>query len=313
MKLPLRLSVTFILLLVGTFYLFYDGPDYSVSRSTKELWNLGHIVYFALMVYFLAKFRFLKKVPLPYQWLGFILLSLVLGTLIEVLQYGTQREPDLADISRDLTGCLLVLSFYSPLLKLSSNVSLIFIRLFALTVLLVHMIPLAIALIDETTARYQFPILSNFETAFELDRWEGGASKETIQMNLESDSFQLKIGLTTDRYSGVGMEYLPSDWREYRSVIMEIYQPSDEPISITIRIHDLEHETGGRRYEYDDRFNRSYLLNKGWNEISISLEEVRSALSKRKMDLSQIRDISLFAIRLPEPRAIYLDKIYLSN
>jgi hypothetical protein len=35
------------LLLTGSFFLFYSGPDYSAARSVKEAWNLGHIGYFA--------------------------------------------------------------------------------------------------------------------------------------------------------------------------------------------------------------------------------------------------------------------------
>jgi len=298
-----------LLLLVGSYFLFSDGLSHFVVRSVKELWNLGHIVYFALMVFFLVKLGFLKKLSLPFQWIAFIVLSLLGGTLIEVLQYGTQREPDLADIFRDVTGCLLVLAFYSPLLKISSTTGKLIIRLVVLTLLLIQLMPLGIALMDEAIARNQFPVLSNFETPFEVGRWGGDAAKEIVNPAPGGQSSQLKIGLTTAMYSGVGMEYLPVDWSRYQSVYLKIYQPSDAPLKITVRIHDSEHVTGAHRNEYFDRFNKSFALKKGWNEIVISLEEVRSAVRDRKMNLNQIRGVSLFAIRLPQSRIIYLDSI----
>lgn len=229
------------------------------------------------------------------------------------MQYGTDRTPDLGDISRDLTGCLLVLSFYPSLLKLPSKALLLAVRSFVLIILLVHLKPLAIALIDESTARSQFPILSNFETAFEIGRWDGGAAKVIVKSELKNDSYLLKIGLGTTVFSGAGMKYLQSDWRGYKLLNLRIFMPSGEPLSIVIRVHDIWHETGSAAYENSDRFNRRVELGQGWNDIKIPLFDIELAPDKRKMDLSQISDISLFATRLLEPRVIYLDTVYLSD
>ena len=307
------LLVVCLILLVATYYLFYGSPNNFSARSLKELWNLGHIAYFAIVVWFLAKFKPVKKMPLPYLWAAFLFITLLLSILIEILQYGTDRTPDLGDVSRDLTGCLLVLSFHPSFLKLPSKTMLLFVRFIALTILLIHLKPLAIALIDESTARSQFPILSNFETAFELDRWDGGASTIIIKPGLKNDSYQLKIGLMATTHSGVGMKYLQSDWTAYKLVNLRIFKPSDESLSIVIRIHDVWHKTGPVAYANSDRFNRRVDLSQGWNDIKIPLSQIESAPHKRKMDLSQVSDISLFATRLPEPRVIYLDKVYLSD
>jgi len=307
------LLIVFLLFLVATFYLFYGGPDNISTRSTKELWNLGHIMYFAIVTWFLAKYKPAKKIPRPYLWMIFILMTLLLGTLIEVLQYGTDRSPDLADISRDLTGCLLVLSFQPSLLKLPSKAALLFVRFIVILILLIHLKPLAIALIDESTARSQFPVLSNFETAFELDRWDGGASRTIIKPGQKNDSYQLKVGLKTTTFSGVGMKYFQSDWTGYKQVNLRIYKPSEKPLSIVIRVHDIWHESGTMDYAHNDRFNRRLKLSQGWNDIKIPLSAIESSPLNRDMDMSQISDISLFASQLPEPRVIFLDKVYLSN
>jgi hypothetical protein len=309
----ISLLIVFLIFLIATYYLFYGGPDNLSTRSIKELWNLGHIAYFAIVAWLLAKIKSVKKIPLPYLWAVFLLITVLLGILIEILQYGTDRTPDLGDISRDLTGCLLVLAFHPALLKSSNKVVLLFVRLLAIAVLLIHLKPLAIALIDESTARSQFPILSNFETAFELGRWDGTASKVIVKPGPTNDSYLLKIGLMPTTYSGVGMKYLPSDWTGYKLVNISIFKPSDKPLSITIRIHDAWHETGANAYAHSDRLNRRLNLIQGWNDIKIPLSHIESAPNKRKMDLSKISSISLFATRLSEARVIYLDKVYLSN
>lgn len=302
-----------MLFCIGSFFLFYGGIQHLAIRSVNELWNLGHIGYFALTIYLLVKTGFLKKVALPYQWLIFLLFSLIWGVLIEVLQYDTSRAPDLNDVFRDITGCLLMLSFHPALLKLSSFALRFFIRSAVLIALGIQLIPLAVALIDETTAYLQFPVLSDFETPFELDRWDGGAAKEVVQLDSGSKQSLLKISLNTNTYSGVGMKYLPSDWSAYKSVNMRFFNPTDQSLSLVIRIHDARHLAGPLAYAHSDRFNKRINLKKGWNDISISLSVVEMAPYKRKMDMSQIRDISFFTTRLPEPAVIYLDKIYLGR
>ncbi len=45
----------------------------------------------------------------------------------------------------------------------------------ALLFLAIELFPVGFALYDESLAREQFPVMADFETASELDRWQGGA------------------------------------------------------------------------------------------------------------------------------------------
>lgn len=307
------LLLMFFIFLVATFYLFYGGPDGHASRSTKELWNLGHVIYFAIFTCLLARYNPVSKLTLPQQWVFVLVITLLLGVLIEFLQYGTDRSPDLDDVSRDLVGSLLVLAFHPAFFKVKNLAASFFLRLLVVSVLLFHLMPLMIAWLDEYTARSQFPVLSNFETAFELDRWDGIASKEIVEAESKTGGHLLKIRLMTTAFTGVGMKYLPPDWRGYKSVNLRIYKPSEKPLSIVIRVHDIWHETGAAAFAHEDRFNRRVDLNRGWNDIRIPLSVIESAPYNRKMDLSRISNIRLFASRLSEPRIIYLDEVYLSK
>ena len=91
---------------------------------------------------------------------------------------------------------------------------------------------------------------------------------------------------------------------------ISIYNPDTNPLQIIFRIHDLQHIDGYE--EYEDRYNRSFLLISGWNKIEIDLAEVEKSPSSRNMDMSRIRGVGLFVVSLPAPRILYLDEVRLT-
>jgi len=312
-KMHLYLIFITCVLAVASYFLFYGGPQYHADRSTKELWNLGHIAYFSLLVFALTRLRWIRQMTPAVQWLVLVLTTLLLGTLIEVLQYGSERTPDLADILRDLSGCLLVLAFYPGLLCFRSLLAVRLIRIAVAVMLVLQLKPFVIAVVDESIARTQFPVLSDFSTPFELDRWKGGAGREVETAGYAEGRAVMKVSLGTEQYSGLGMQYFPSDWSGYHSLHLTLFLPLGDALTITLRIHDLAHELGADPYRHEDRFNRRYTLQPGWNEITVVLSEVENALKSRKMDLSRVKDVSFFSISLQQPRVIYLDRVYLGR
>ncbi|MCL2340263.1 MAG: succinyl-CoA synthetase subunit beta, partial [Proteobacteria bacterium] len=77
------------------------------------------------------------------------------------------------------------------------------------------------------------------------------------------------------------------------------------------RIHDNQHRK--HDMEYQDRFNQTFTLAPGWNDLSISLDKVKTAPRGRTMDMEHIEGFGLFVVRLPQPQALYLDHIYLAR
>jgi hypothetical protein len=299
-------------LIVGTVYLFLGGLDLHAARSLKHLWDLGHIGYFALLAWSLLRLRVISALPLFHQWAGLLLLSLLLGALIELLQGGIDRTSDVADIVRDISGALLALAFHPSLAQRGGHQVARWMRVAVAVVLLLNMVPLGRALIDEAIARAQFPLLSNFSTALELDRWDGDARQEIVRVDARSDARQMKIDLTTARYSGVGLEYFPGDWRGFRVLKLRLFQPQQKRLRITLRIHDVAHEAEGG-FRNNDRFNRRFSLEPGWHDIAIPLSDVENSPQRRKMDMSRIIDVSLFVSALKQPRVLYLDEIALAR
>jgi VanZ family protein len=298
-----------IMLVFGSMLLFIGGPDYYSSRSIKCFWDLGHILYFALLAALLSRWNPVCRMSLTAQWIIILAVTLVFGVLIELMQYGTTRTPDTGDVLRDLTGSLLVLVFGPLATRLQSARRLYAVRFIVILILLAQLWPLTRSLIDEAIARQQFPLLSGFETPFETHRWQGDGELSIESMMAVAEGGLMKVPLATDKYSGVSLRYFDGDWGSARTLQISIYNPATGPMRITCRIHDLQHTEGDQ--DYEDRFNRSYDLVPGWNRLEIDLDEVENSPSGRKMDMSRIRELMLFTVSLPLPRVLYLDEVRL--
>jgi hypothetical protein len=182
-------------------------------------------------------------------------------------------------------------------------------RTFAATLLLVACLPLAVALSDEEIARFQFPVLSDFETPFETGRWDGSARFSLDRTVASHGKASLRVVMDASLFSGVALVYFPRNWSGFRILKMDALNPSPVGVDITCRIHDQRHDEGDQRYE--DRYNKVFHLRSGWNEIRVDLGEVTRAPVGRTMDLGKIRAVGIFATRLTTPRIIFLDHMRL--
>lgn len=297
-------------LMVLTWFMFWGDLGVEPARSVRNLWNTGHIFYFALVAYLLMKSQFIARQSPAVQWLIILSMTLLTGWLIEVAQYyGTQRTPDSGDILRDLIGSLLVLAFTSSQHHAKAIPWTLLSKIAALSLLLIQLIPLMISLVDEAIAREQFPVLANFSTPFEMGRWSGGAERfRESPAGLSAVGF-MKVNLTTQRHSGISLKYFPGDWRGFHTLSLQIYNPDAEAVSVTCRIHDRLHAIG--RQNYTDRFNYAYLLQPGFNDIEIELDKVTASPKGRSMDLSRIHRLGIFASELAEPRTLYIQEVRL--
>lgn len=284
---------------------FIDGPGYEAPRSIKAIWNLGHIIFFALLVTLIPwQSRTLQTRHWLLHFLMVVVLCGALGTLVELVQYGVDRDVDLNDVFRDILGGVLGFVF-SPIKKTIANSFLYTLRIATLFFLAIELFPVGFALYDEALAREQFPVLADFETASELDRWQGGASFEIEEQPIIRGQKSLRIDLGTEQYSGIKLKYFPGNWQDYQTLKFNIYNPDKTPLAITCRIHDLQHTRGEQLY--NDRFNRRFILTPGWNEVAITIRDIIQSPKTRQLSIQDISAIGLFVVRQPLPRSIYLD------
>ncbi len=304
--------VVCVLLLIGFPFFFFGGPGYHATRSFKAAWDLGHVLFF-----FLASFLVItcsgsgRREKKSWLFFGlFLLLVLVAGVIIELVQQSIGgRSVDGWDLYRNLLGCLTAFAVTGSL-PLAPRGNLL-LSAVVIVLLFTALRPLYSSLADERTARRQFPLLADFETPFEQNRWKDVRQLQRQKNIVRRGRYGLRVQLSTARYSGTSLFYFPHDWRGFRRLHFSVYNPEEEVLFLHCRIHDGLHAQHGMRF--DDRFHKRFELRPGWNDLSVSLQEVRTAPATRLMDMAQVEGFGLFVVRQPRARVIYLDSIYLSR
>ena len=121
----------------------------------------------------------------------------------------------------------------------------------------------------------------------------------------------MKVDLGTSKYAGASLEHFPGDWSMQQKLIIHLYNPAQQALTITCRVHDRAHSQSIHQH-YNDRFNQSHTLNPGWNRITISLQDLVTAPSNRLMDTQRIANLAIFVSNLDRPATLYIDQIYLT-
>ena len=313
----LRRLVSFwpICLLIGLPFFFLGGPGYHSARSFVSLWNLGHILYFALFTLWLRNLPLLRrpKMTALRRVAMLFILPFLVGFGIECLQFlANGRFPSSADMGHNQLGVLIALLFqrrsqYAGLHPLVLTL----LQGTVLLLLLIALQPLFSALWDEHQARRQFPLLADFESPHELSRWMyPGQLQEETQI-VRHGRKAARVQLSTAKYSGIALFHFPKDWRGYHWLRFSVYNPLPIPLELNARIHDSTHRQHNSRYE--DRFNTQFQLQPGWNDLAISLQEVAAAPRGRAMDMANIQGFGLFVVAQKKAIALFLDHVYLEK
>lgn len=304
------MQIIILLLLVGVPFLFYGGPGSHGSRSFIALWDLGHVLFFFLTSLWLFKRLqcHFARLPVFATFRNVFLIVLILGAIVEGLQMCSgDRLADVNDILRNQLGCLIAFAFCYPQKGYKKFVF----RFVILVFVSISLIPLTRGVTDEWIARHQFPVLSDFETVCEIDRWRKGKGEGllSVKKGLARHGEQsLRVQLTTDTYSGVSLEYFQGNWQGFKNLFLSVYNPDDKPLELICRIHDSAHVN-----RYNDRFNKKFILKKGWNDLVVSLNDVENSPKGRLLNLAEIQNLKLFVMEQKSERVIYVDSVYLGK
>lgn len=289
-----------LLPLLAAFPLFFvGGPDWVSPPLYGMAWSKGHLVFFALLLFWVQAFVSLKT---PLRWLGVTLLVVLLSLLIEAIQAQVGRQATWQDGLRNLIGAWLGL-FWGQ----SASRCIWLGRLGATLLLLWQLHGLVQVAIDHWQRLERFPVLSDFESRRQLADW--GGNIEQVQDPVAQGKFSLALHLGTERYSGGGLNNLVGDWRGYDYLRFELYHPGDEALPLTLRINDTQHDRSEGLFE--DRFNQRLWAQPGWNSYRIALEDVRNAPKGRSMNLASIQRLGIFSTQLSKSHTIYLDSVRL--
>jgi len=317
----MKLGIIFILIL--TYFLFASGPVNYDSSLYRSLWESGHFILFAAIVFVLLKIRIIKDKPWYILALAIAPFCIFVGLITEVLQLLVGRSFQYSDIINDVIGgyagfllSRFILTFSPGAITPLSKKRLFFTRIgFVIGIILLTLAgfrAFVFTSIHVWNMNDSFPVLADFEAPFELDRWEH--SHSTISTSSEvvpSDEHSLKVTFYPAKYPGIVLRRLVNNWGGYNYLNFSINNPSNQAINIYLKIHDNEHIF--RQFQYNDRFNEKLVLIPGWNDIRLPLKEIKNSPKNRKMNMRQIYLINFFMIKLEEETTIYFDDVFLSN
>jgi hypothetical protein len=317
-------AVIWAVLLVSLllFMVFGEVPD--TTRFWEDVYHAGHVPLFGMVAIsvlglFQADGAALNR-PGPW-WLAFTL-AVVLGGITEVLQlFQPGRDASFWHFLRDVAGVgsfLLVAATVRWKDRFAGPIRSAGRRALAWTGALL-MISAAGFNLAVTVAVYGERDLA-YPTLFALDgSWRERQFIETGNSVLTPhappprtavplDEPLARLDLRPGTYPGVVFDEPYPDWRGARSLVLTIVSDLDQPLGLTIRVDDAQHDN-----RYEDRFNRALVIRPGLNRIVIPLDDVRRAPDRREMDMRHIRRIILFGYRLTEPTHVYLGPLRLSD
>ncbi|MCC5795689.1 MAG: VanZ family protein [Chromatiales bacterium] len=293
--------IRLLALAVLTAPLFLASTTGWLRHVPPEAFAVGHVVYFlvaGLLILNLPQLR--GRSPMVQQ---LVLYGIVLAAslLIEALQSIAGRSASLRDIALNLAGASLAALWALP----SGWFRILTLMLGPLAVSLLLYNPV-LTLMDRGLARIQHPVLGDFETALEVRRWSRGTRDDTIS---RSGRYSLRLDLQPGPFPGTMVRRSLGRWSAYDCLAMSVFNPDPEPLPLTISIRDHEHFRRGGAYA--DRYNATFTIHQGWNDLSIPLTQVRNAPRARRLDLDQIAEFVMFSRNLEHSRTLYLDRVQL--
>lgn len=290
-----------------TILLFTHFSSVEHGLLVNELWNTGHLLLFGTFSYLLQQTSLLKKRQLLFQFAFISTLTAILSISIEFIQAHVGRDFSYIDMMRNFLGAYTVL-FACHAIKRSARQRMLFFSLSAISALL-GLTSLILAATDAAIIQYKFPIIADFETPFELDRWE--TSSSVITLDKRNANNAMNIQLLPGKYPGVTLKEMPHDWHTFNFFEMQINNGSADTLNLELKIYDGEHIQNG--YHYHDRFNYEFTAAPGMNQLRIPVSEIRDAPETRKMNLRNIDSVSLFTVNLKHKSMITLDDIQLTR
>ena len=301
--------LAFALLLCVTPLFFTGGPDWTDGPLFKAGWNLGHVVFFALLTMAVAPWRYVSGWQL---WLASTSAVLLLSTGIELVQANIDRQFDGDDVYRNLLGLWIVLCL-RPEAALPGKLHMLAwpARLLILTLLVVESGHFSRIALDQFQISGLTPQLYDFGQTDPSRHWSGNVYRGDVASCGPDHARSLTINMTPGGFSGAILNDLPADWRSFDGLELVLWNPNPQPLMLTLRINDRQHEETGAAYS--DRFNKRLALSPGRNRVTLPLNTVATAPENREMNMSQIRRLMIFASDLATPKRVCLKSLQLTK
>lgn len=170
---------------------------------------------------------------------------------------------------------------------------------------------------DVVNVHRRFPMLSSFETPYELQRWYfRGVQRSLTDQNVREGNHCLEMVVRgpSDKLRrslcGCTLFEMHGDWSDMNRLRMDVrfVSSSDAPIlDFLIKVVDQDHTSSD-----DDCFRELVTVSAGdWHTLSFSREAILAGPAGRKMDLTRIRYLDVFPESPHGQTKIWIDNVRL--
>jgi hypothetical protein len=302
-------------LLVGL-VVFFGLPGLTAWQRVIQDFAHGPVFAFLAVIVALALRRFwpAARRPGPRDYALALLITLALGVFTEFAQgwYNPAREPSAGDVFRDLLGAVVGLSLLALRDRRISGGPWKWPVMLGATAAVILLAPPLHAAAAYALRAASFPQLVQFRVP--LDHYFVEARGTSIERtplpepwSRDRSTPALRVRLERKKWPGVALVEPVRDWRGYRALTLDLVNPGDRPLELTLRILDRQHD-----WRFEDRYNgRLWLPPRSRQGFTIPLEAIANAPDRRRMDLAQIADLLIFRTGGAEHGEFYLAGIAL--
>jgi len=247
-------------------------PFSTTDRVARAWWDFLHVPAFAVLMYvglFVA----------PKRWLTIGILAMVLVPAIEYIQMYTGRETAVADIYLGVVGVGIGALWWTACRIQKKSLAIIpMLGLWAVGL----WCPLAV-LVDRNHVQRAFPVLVGFDSRWVPSRWQ--VTGCTIE---KDDAGWFARVASTDRYPGLFMADVPSDWSKAQRWLLDVELTNVENAVMWVRLDDRMNPT------YYERFQEAFQVTSGVQRIEIPRCVFEIATGGRTMDLQRVKTAGIF-------------------
>jgi len=121
----------------------------------------------------------------------------------------------------------------------------------------------------------------------------------------EADS--LRLSFNAGARPGVQLLEPPADWSAYQQLVIDVTNPASQPVQLVLRVFDATHD-----WTHEDRFNQALVIPaRTRTTVRLALEAVARSPRGRRMDMTAIANVMLFAGQPLEAGELYVTRVWL--
>ena len=259
---------------------------------------------FTLALLFLGRLGLHGRARRRYLGAGAIALFAAVAT--EIGQFFSARDADPMDVARDVLGIAagVLLGLAMERSVVSSRKTRAAFAAGGLAFLVGAFWPVLSLSAAYYLREEQFPVLLSLES-----RWEGplyhcaGSRGERIllppEFADEPGDHGLRVTFLEGSYPRVSLVSVHSDWTAYDTLVLHLHvEESEGPRELGILVHDAAHDFT----DWRDRYNYSFEVHPGTQELRVALADVAKGPKDRELDLHAVRGLAVFA---PQPDGVF--------